>query len=168
MPKQTRFPSGIHVRVQPKGWMDVELMLDWVKTAWNRRPGALLKQPALLVLDSFRGHLVNEVKELLNENKTKLVVIPGGLPSTLQPLHVCINKPFKNHLRRFYEWMMSDNHLLTPAGNVRRPSLDLICSWITKSWDLILLELISKSCKRTGISNSLDQFAEALWQRDED
>lgn len=168
IPKGVQFPRGIHVRVQTKGWMDFPLMVDWIKTVWNVRPGALLKQPAMLVLDSFRGHLVNEVKQLLKDNKTQQVVIPGGLTSILQPLDVCINKPFKDHLRRFYnEWMMRKDRPLTPAGNIKRPSLELLCTWVLNSWNLITQEMVAKSFKKTGISNALDSTEDdALW-RDE-
>lgn len=101
-------------------------------------------------------------------NKTQQVVIPGGLTSILQPLDVCINKPFKDHLRRFYnEWMMRKDRPLTPAGNIKRPSLELLCTWVLNSWNLITQEMVAKSFKKTGISNALDSTEDdALW-RDE-
>ena len=37
-----------------------------------------------------------------------MAVIPGGLTSVLQPLDVCLNKPFKDHQRKMWvEWMTS-------------------------------------------------------------
>ena len=71
----------------------------------------------MLVLDSFRGHTMEEVKTLLKTGKTDLVVIPGGLTSMLQPLDVCINRPFKFALKQKYkEWMAGGNHQYTPTG----------------------------------------------------
>lgn len=98
--------------------MTEELVLDWVKSVWCRRPGALLARRSMLVLDAFRGHLTEGVKKLI-DNRTELVVIPGGLTSQLQPLDVCLNKPFKAHVRRLYnEWMASDTVALTPSGRI--------------------------------------------------
>lgn len=163
-----KFPRGVHVRVQNKGWMDEALMKDWVKCVWNNRPGALLKQPAMLVLDSFRGHLVQPVKTAIEEGKTELVIIPGGLTSVLQPLDVAINKPFKDHLRRLYgEWIASADRELTPTGKVKRPSPEQVCEWIATSWSLISSEMIVKSFRKTGISNALNGTEdEDLWQSD--
>lgn len=62
----------------------------------------------MLVLDAFRCHLADSVKKLLREPRTELIVIPGGMTSQLQPLDVCINKPFKDCIRSCYqEWMRS-------------------------------------------------------------
>jgi hypothetical protein len=41
MPKG-KFPPGIHVRVQEKGWIDTAVVQDWMKTVWNKLPGELL------------------------------------------------------------------------------------------------------------------------------
>jgi len=101
LPKE-KFPPGFHVRVQEKGWMDQDLVKDWVDKVWDRGPGALRRQKAMLVLDSFRGHLNEDVKKKLQRGRTDTVVIPGGVTSILQPLDISINKPFKESLRRFY------------------------------------------------------------------
>ena len=82
--------------------MDRDLVKDWVDKVWDRGPGALRRQKAMLVLDSFRGHLNEDVKKKLQRGRTDTVVIPGGVTSILQPLDISINKPFKESLRRFY------------------------------------------------------------------
>jgi len=38
-----------------------------------------------LVLDSFRGHLTDMVKETYRKNGIDIAVIPGGLTSKFQP-----------------------------------------------------------------------------------
>ena len=48
----------------------------------------------------FRAHLLGKVKDTLKENKTYQAVIPGGCTSMLQPLDVCLNKPFKVNMRQ--------------------------------------------------------------------
>lgn len=155
LPK-AKFPPGIHVRVQEKGWMTADLMVDWVKTVWGRRAGALL-YPSLLVVDSFRGHLVDSVRAKLKELRTDLAVIPGGLTSMLQPLDVSLNKPFKDNVRRLYsEWMAEGDHAMTPGGKIKKPSVEILCSWVIEAWSMISPEIIVRSFKKTGISNALD------------
>ncbi|KAM7298547.1 Pogo transposable element with KRAB domain [Ixodes scapularis] len=87
LPKNEKFPRSVIVRCQDKGWMDETLVLDWVKSVWCRRPGALLSFPSILVLDAFRCHLVESVKRLLRESGTELIVIPGGIPAVLSVLN---------------------------------------------------------------------------------
>lgn len=43
LPKE-KLPQGVIVRAQEKGWMEEKLVIDWIETVWNRRPGALLKK----------------------------------------------------------------------------------------------------------------------------
>jgi hypothetical protein len=109
------FPQGVHIRINKKGWCNEQEMLWWIENVWTQR-NALSNPRSLLVLDSFRGHLVNSVKNRFNEKQTNIAVIPGGLTSKLQPLDVAINKSFKANLRRYYnEWMNSEVHALTPT-----------------------------------------------------
>lgn len=156
VPKEL-FPRGLIVRAQEKGWMNDALMSDWIRTVWNKRPGAMLAKKSLLVLDSFRGHLTQKVKEELRESRTDMAVIPGGLTGMLQPLDVSVNRPFKVAFRRHYmEWMASANHEKTPTGRLKKAPLATVAQWIVSAWDSISSDLTSKSFKVTGISNNLD------------
>jgi hypothetical protein len=88
------FPSGILVRAQDKGWMDRNLMVDWVEKVRKRRPAAILCPQSPLTLDSFWGHLNDEVSTL-------------------------INKPFKDDIGRLRdEWMAGGKHTLRPAAKL--------------------------------------------------
>jgi hypothetical protein len=108
--------------------MTADLMNDWLKNVWNKRPGTVQKMRAMLVLDSFRGHITNEVKRKIKSLKSDLVIIPGGLTSILQVLDVVINKPFKDSLRKLYEdWLINGNHTLTKRGNLKKPTVTNLC-----------------------------------------
>lgn len=143
-------------------------MVDWLKTVWGGRPGALL--PSLLIVDSFRGLLEQGVLRRMKDMHTDIAVIPGGLTSLLRPLEVSINKPFKDNVRRLYmEWMADGDHDLTPAGKIRRPSIDMLCCSILEAWSQIPSNMIVRSFKKIGISSSLDCTEDyALWADDDD
>lgn len=154
MPKE-KFSKKIFVRVQEKGWMQEHLILDWIKEVWNKRPESSKK--SLLVWDSFKAHLTDDVKTQLKKSNSECAVIPGGLTSIVQPLDVCVNKPFKDYFRNFYcKWMSAGNHTYTPGGKMRRPSSLQITQWIEKSWDAVKIDTITHSFKKCGISNSMD------------
>lgn len=144
-----------------------ELLVDWVKTVWNRRPGALLKQRGMLVLDAFKGHLTPQVKEEINNAKTDLVVIPGGMTSQLQVLDVMVNKPFKDNLKQLYSnWLLDGGHALTPTGKLHKPSIALLGEWILKAWAKISSESIVEGFKKCCITNALDGSEDDILWRD--
>ena len=169
LPKGLIFPQGIHVRAQAKGWMDEELVKDWLRTVWAK-VGGLMRKRNLLVWDSFRAHLCQNVKRVLRDSKTDVAVIPGGMTSILQPLDVGVNKPFKHHLRRRWnKWMLDGEHSFTPAGRIRKPDLQLICKWILESWEEISPATVRRSFLKCCITNSIDGTEDdILWQDEDD
>jgi hypothetical protein len=59
---------------------------------------------------------------------------------------VSVNKPFKGFVQKFYmEWMAARGHDQTPVGKIKRPSLELLCDWILRAWNMISPEIIVKS-----------------------
>jgi hypothetical protein len=75
-------------------------MMKWVHEI---RLPYIKNEPSHLIFDSFSCHMVREVMEALNKGRCVTSVIPGGITSVLQPLDVCLNKPFKNHTRN--DWV---------------------------------------------------------------
>ena len=97
-------------------------MLEWMKIVWGCRPRAFLNQPSMLVLDAFKGHLTDSVKNQLHKMNTELVVFPGGMISVLQPMDVSINKPFKDRLRQQYlTWILDPARELTGKTKYAAP-----------------------------------------------
>ena len=92
----------------------------WIEKVWTRRPGGLARRKSLLVIDSFEGHKTDLVKKRCNEENTDIAIILGGLTSVLQPLDVCLNKPFKDQLReKWGMWMARGEYELTKGGNLK-------------------------------------------------
>lgn len=150
-------PSGIIVKMHEKAWMDENLMKIWLEEIWKNRSGGLLKKKSLLVLDSFEAHKTSQIKLAFKDENSNLAVIPGGLTSVVQPLDVCLNKPFKDRLRvKWRQWMAVGNFDLTKDGNIKKPGYNVICNWILEAWDSIPKEMVIKSFKKCGISNSMD------------
>ncbi|CAJ0603024.1 unnamed protein product [Cylicocyclus nassatus] len=89
------FPTEVIVRANEKGWMNHELIKTWLLEVWNKRK-RYVNDPSqsLLILDSARCHLTEDVRELFKEH-SKIAVIPGGMTKYLKPLDVGINNPSK-------------------------------------------------------------------------
>ena len=90
--KNVRIPRGVVVAVQPKAWNDSALMKVWVEKVLCRYTQ---KHHALLVWDTFTGHMTDEVAEELRKRNVTVATILGCCTSKVQLLDVSLNKPFK-------------------------------------------------------------------------
>ena len=138
-----QFPRGVVVTVNKKGWMTTEIMNTWIESVWRTRPNAFFQPQGMLVLDSMRAHITEEVKHSFAQVRTPLAVIPGGLTCKLQPLDISVNHAFKVHIRNEWErWMSDGMKTYTASGRMRRASYAEVTTWITTAWEKIKRETI--------------------------
>ena len=145
-------------------------MKIWVEKVGRSRLGGLGRRRSLLVYDVFEAHVTESVKVAIARENTNLAVIPGGLTSLVQPLDVSLNKPFKDNVRkRWMQWMADGIHEFTAGGRQKKPSEELICSWISEAWPEFPREMIVASFLKCGITNNLDASEDdLLYQPSED
>lgn len=156
IPKEN-FPKGVEIRACTKGWMNEEMMISWINTVYRRRKGAFFKQSALLIMDSMRAHINDNVKRVCKSAKAQLSIIPGGLTKILQPLDVGVNKSFKSKVRTLWEkWMAEGEHDYTTSGKMRRASYAKICEWIKEAWEEVSVKTIINSFKKAKIIDKND------------
>ncbi|CAI7871938.1 unnamed protein product [Closterium sp. NIES-54] len=153
----------IHVGVHPNGWMDADGVIEWldgaVKPYINPKFGVRPRK-ALLVLDSYRGHLTPEVKKKFGELNLVPAVIPAGCTSEIQPLDIAVNRSFKAAVRQLYqEWFEREGvDTLTKKGNIKKPPVELTLKWISAAWKSVPKELIQRAFLTCGISNAQDKL----------
>ena len=153
-PRDLVVPNSLRVSFHKKGWMDESGVKEWIRQCLPRTRN---HEKSLLVWDSFRAHLTDEVKAALKQRKIDVAVIPGGLTPVLQPLDKCLNKPFKDSIRKKYlAWMISGPFEYTPSGKKKAPTRNLVLRWVNEAWQEIRAEMVVKSFKTCGISNALD------------
>lgn len=152
LPKKEIFPADVIIQANEKGWVDEPMMKIWISEVWAKRPGSFFKPKSMLILDSARAHITDSVKEVLSKN-SKLAVIPGGLTSKVQPLDLCVNRSFKNMLRKEWNaWMTSfESQILTKGGKIKRPSYSTIALWVSKSWKALKTHVILNGFRKAQI-----------------
>lgn len=92
--------NGVVVFNNPKTSMaNSKIMSQWLKIMLGKESG---KQGTILIMDSFRGHLTDEVKETCAANNISRAIIPGGLTGICQPLDLTVNRSFKAQLKQYY------------------------------------------------------------------
>ena len=79
------------------------------------------------------------------------------MTSVVQPLDVCLNKPFKDRLReKWTTWKVEGEKALTPGGKVKAASLTT------------LTDMVERSFKKCSISNAIDGTEDdLLWEEEE-
>ena len=113
---------------QKAAWMDESVMLQWVdkviKPYAQQAPDWVVP---LILLDSYRAHMMGSVVGRIEELGCEVKHIPAGCTSLLQPLDVGYNKPFKTRVRDHWEaWMLAD--FLT-SNSVGAPKRSQIAEW---------------------------------------
>ncbi|CAG8646940.1 23241_t:CDS:2 [Gigaspora margarita] len=83
--------------------------------------------------------------------------------SNIQPLDICINKPFKDQMHeKWQNWMVLGGFELTKKENLKRALYDLICQWIVESWNDILADMIVNSFKKCSIPDGIEELDEQV------
>ncbi|CAI7783876.1 unnamed protein product [Closterium sp. NIES-53] len=162
-------PPGIVIRAQEKGWMDERLVHDWTTQVLVpflkqlRDEGGRRKQ-ALLVFDSYKGHLTESVGQTLKMFKVTRAIIPGGYTTLVQPLDISINRSFKCGVRHLYStWFEEvETGQMTRAGNLKKLPPEVVLKWIAESWADVPEELVKKSFLTCGISSAEDESEDHL------
>ena len=116
------------------------------------------KRKALLVIDSFSAHTTCEFVDESNASNIDIAIIPGGCTSQIQPLNVCLNKPFKSILRKkLLEYVQSlVDHDPNPS-KLTTPSKQMCTKWIKAGLEYFKERegMVKKSFLVCGITNAL-------------
>lgn len=125
---------------------------------------------ATLVLDTFRCHLDQRVKDNLTMCNTNLVIISGGITLQLLPLNVCFKKPLKDKSRTHYiDWLINGRHKFTRSNGMKHASLEDLTKRVKDAWCAISLAMVIKAFKKCSILNAIDGTNnEMLWATESD
>lgn len=117
--------------------MDEKLMVVYLQKVWKpyvnqvAEAVGLTDTSSLLVMDSFRAHTTDSVKGVLEEMNAKSPIIPGGCTSKVQPLDVCVNKPFKQLLKASWAQYLKQAVTSKPdGGKVKTATRQEVTDWI--------------------------------------
>jgi hypothetical protein len=148
------YPVDGKYACQAKAWMDevnMHLWIDLVLKPYNdakeeRDPGG---QPLVLILDSYRVHMIGSVVNKLNQMGIEVIHIPGGCTYLCQPVDVGINKPLKAAMRaKWEEWMAEGGGIVN--GCAKEPSRKQIAEWLVGAYTNIPEQVGRNSWMKTN------------------
>ena len=77
----------------------------YVKRIWKRRPGGFFNAGKfILLMDSPKSHLGDEVEQVFTGVNSSINIIHGGMTPLVQFLDTHVNKPFKDIGRLDSKW----------------------------------------------------------------
>jgi hypothetical protein len=162
------YPAGACYEVQEKAWMDQVVMLSWVdrvlKPYVQTAPVGI---HPILILDSYRCHMMASVVDAIAALGVQVEHIPGGCTGLCQPIDVGICKPLKNHVRNKHEdWMMHQQELLRQQGQdnqkIGAPSRETVSSWVIDSLQALGEETIKNTWRHNPYSYYENDVADQL------
>jgi DDE superfamily endonuclease len=137
------YPVDCELSVQAKGWFDEKLMLEWIEKIWKKHIcSENPDQFRYLILDEFRCHKLQSVRDALLDCNTFLEIIPPGYTSVLQVCDIGLNKPMKGYMNRIF-----DEWLVVNIGN--KPCRHDVANWIVRAWEMISEHCVTNSWRRS-------------------
>ena len=106
------FPVGFSLSANPKHYSNIAESIKLIKEIiipYNEKERISLKlpktQPALLIIDVFRGQMTEDVLTVLKDNNILPVRASANMTPIFQPLDLTVNGTFKTFMRKkFSEW----------------------------------------------------------------
>ena len=99
----------------------------YVKRIWKRRPGGFFNTgKCILLMDSAKSHLGDEVEQAFTDVNSSVKIIHGGMASLSQFLDNHVNKPFKEIMKEKWEdWIANGEAEFTQKGKRKHASCQL-------------------------------------------
>ena len=160
--EQEAWDRRVQVAFQPKAWCDESMMKKWISEQWGNifiNPPTTGSTGKILVADVHRAQQTDGVKALLKKKNTKLVNVPPGCTSRVQPLDVSFNKPFKDVVRQQFEKHLEENLQRYTEGKISASERRvLVTKWVGKAWAEVgsNCDMVVRSFKKCDISLYLD------------
>ena len=138
------YPEGSFYSCQDNAWMDEQVMKDWVETVLKPHVEQAPEDiHPILLLDSYRCHMMASIVNAIGDLGVQIEHIPGGCTGLCQPIDVGIGKPMKNRIRNSWEeWMVQEG---VDAAISRPPSRQRLSSWIISSLQSIGPDIVQNS-----------------------
>lgn len=146
--------NGVVVLESERAWCTQAVIRKWVERVF---PLVLMgNSRGLLFWDSASTHRAKATKEFLKTRRIDQVMIPAGMTSHLQSLDIVINKPFKDAIRSEINCYIEHRMQRNTRGNLIRPSIDEVCSWVRNAWDKITGEMVNNALTAGYVGRDID------------
>ena len=142
-------PMAVYA-VQKKAWMDESMMKYWIEKCLSPWKNTLPPNCVpLLILDSFRVHMMGPIVAEIQSLGIEVQYIPGGCTYLCQPIDVGVNRPIKHAMAEQWEdW--TDAEGVQNGNSMSTPPRELIATWIVEAYWTLKTETCKKAWTKKG------------------
>jgi len=102
-------------------------MVKWANVVLDGQGPFYRTKPGVCVLDSYGPHESAPFMLALKQFNMKRVLVPKNFTGYLQPLDVCVMKPFKSAMEREWDkWMRNSTPIFTAHNNRQKPAYQVL------------------------------------------
>lgn len=125
-----------------KGWMEAEVFHNYIKTILIPNLGA--ERPVLIIYDGHSTHVDIKVVELAIQNQITILKLPPHTSHLLQPLDLCVFKPFKALWdAKLVDWQRRNIGVKMPK--------QVFAKTLAATWNETSTDVIKSGFKKAGI-----------------
>ena len=146
-----KYPGRMAALGSKNGTMKCSMMKEtYVKCIWKRRPyGFFNTGKSILLMDSAKSHLGDEVEQEFTDVNNSIKIIHGGMTPSLQFLDTHVNKPFKDIMKEKWEdWIENGAAEFTEKGNRKCASYQIVAEWADYTWKKIATDELIKGFRQ--------------------
>ena len=142
--KRLKIPKNIIVTASKSGWWTQPLDKEYIENMFPERQ----PETVFLMRDHCSVHTARAAAVHLGNKNVTQIFGPGARIGELQPLDAAVNRAFKvAYQDKFHQWMLSENHAITKAGNIKSPTKQQLIIWVSEAWDEVTEECVLASWK---------------------
>lgn len=132
------------IKFQKNAWSTASLCREWLDDIWHAH---VKSNHSILIWDEFSGHTECDIHQ--RDSLTQFQTIPPTCTAVIQPIDVCLAKPFKDRLRSLYSsWRLTHSPDAFP-----KVSKQLLTQWVVSSWADVPTNKVQNSFRVCGFSN---------------
>jgi len=157
------FDSRVVVKFNPKGYANSAIMVFWLEFM----PLSVLGTSAtLLVMDLFKSHSTQEIKDWLRTHRIDPSLVPSSCTGLVQPLDISVNCPFKDILKQVIDDAVDlSERQTTPATGKKDWQLAaskmrvMMTKWVGDAWKIFNWknrDVVIRSFRCLGIALPID------------
>ena len=96
----------IFIARQNNAWVDTNTFKIWLDKIWFRSYNFSSIADIILNMDSATSHVTDDILNKFEKYHAQYRLVPPDLTSYCQSLEICINKPFKDLLKKYRQFLI--------------------------------------------------------------
>ncbi|KAG9345317.1 hypothetical protein JZ751_009863 [Albula glossodonta] len=143
-------PDSVLLEAKVEGFTEEEEMELWTSQVWQKHMKTRGGAKGMLIMDSFRSHMLDDTLATLSATSTLPTVVPAGCTCRLQPLEMCVRPLLQRFLQAHWNKLAAQGGA---AGASPKDLVQLLVAWLVEALGSLSVqpELLQRSFHVAGV-----------------